>query len=73
MTQTEKDIMKDAFYYLKDHADPPKGQAASEAFWAKAAADLAEAGQKWEHHPLAVEVLTAVYLYIEQKQKELSK
>lgn len=73
MTQTEKDIMKDAFYYLKEHADPPKGQAASEAFWTKAADDLNEAGLKWNHHPLAVGVLTAVYLYIERKQKELSR
>lgn len=73
MTQAESDIMKDAWRFLKDHADPPRSLAASEAFWAKAADDLAEAGLKWEHHPLAVEVFTAVYLYIEHKQKELSK
>ena len=74
MTQTENDIMKDAFYFLRDHAEPPPiGGAGSDAFWARTAAELSEMGVKYENHPLALEVFPAIYTYIETKQKNRKK
>ena len=70
MTQTESDIIKDAWNFLKEHSNPPSfGTAASDAFWHKTAGDLAEAGERWKNHPLALEIFPAVYSYIEAKQK----
>ena len=70
MTQTESDILRDAFLFLKAHGDPPPtGGTASEAFWKRTADDLTAAGEKWDNHPLALEVFPAVYGYIETKQK----
>lgn len=70
MTQTEIEIMKDAFYFLRDHAEPPSpGGAGSDAFWAKTATELNEMGVKYDNHPLALEIFPAIYTYIEKKQK----
>ena len=40
MTREENDIMRDAFYYLRDHNNPPApGTDQAQAFWQKAAKD----------------------------------
>ncbi|MBE5798239.1 MAG: hypothetical protein E7327_12835 [Clostridiales bacterium] len=70
MTREESDIMKDAFFFLRDHIDPPAvGTPACDAFWEQAARQLSELGAKWNNHPLALEVLPAIYSYIETKCK----
>ena len=71
MTREESDIMKDAFFFLRDHIDPPaNGTPACDAFWECAARQLSELGSKWNNHPLALEVLPAIYSYIEFKSKQ---
>ena len=71
MTREESDIMKDAFFFLRDHIDPPaNGTPACDAFWECAARQLSELGSKWNNHPLALEVLPAIYSYIEHKCKQ---
>ena len=68
MTREENDIMKNAYYFLRDHIDPPaRGTPECAGFWDEAAQKLTDLGIKWKNHPLAVEVLTAIYSYIEQK------
>ena len=68
MTREENDIMRDAFYYLRDHIDPPaKGAPDYKAFWEQAARQISELGAKWNNHPLALEILPAIYSYIELK------
>ena len=71
MTPEEKDIMADMFFFLRDHNDPPAvGTDACIVFWEKAAEDIGElVGKKWNNHPLALEVLPAIYSYIETKCK----
>lgn len=70
MTREESDIMKDAFFFLRDHIDPPAvGDSACESFWEQAARQLSELGAKWNNHPLALEVLPAIYSYIETKSR----
>jgi len=68
MTHEENEIMRDAFFFLRDHIDPPaKGTPASKVFWDRAAQEISELGAKWNNHPLALEVLPAIYSYIETK------
>ena len=71
MTNEEKDIMADMFYFLRDHNDPPAvGTDECTAFWEKTAVDIGKlVGKKWKNHPLAMEVGTALYGYIETKCK----
>ena len=71
MAPEEKDIMAEMFYFLRDHNDPPAmGTDACIAFWEKAATDIGKlVGGKWNNHPLAMEVGTALYSYIETKCK----
>ena len=71
MTNEEKDIMADMFYFLRDHNDPPAvGTDECTAFWEKAAVDIGKlVGEKWKNHPLAMEVGVALYGYIETKCK----
>ena len=73
MTQIETEIMRDAFRFFSGHEPPPADSPESAAFWKKTADDLAAAGVRWKHHPLAREVFVAVYLYLEIKQKEAGK
>ena len=74
MTEKETEIMRDAFRYLKAFSDVPRlDDPGCDAFWAKAASVLAEAGAKWRHHPLVVKAFIGIYEYLEIKQKELSK
>ena len=56
--ETEKQIIRDIWIYLKSHNDPPAiGSEACVAFWEKAAKDIAAlAGEKWKNHPLAMEL-----------------
>ena len=69
--ETEKEIIRDIWMYLKSHNDPPAiGSDACAAFWAKAAKDIGElVGGKWKNHPLAAELGMAVYSYLEKKCK----
>lgn len=74
MTENETEIMRDAFRYLKAFSDMPRlDDPRCDEFWAKAASVLAEAGNKWRHHPLVEKVFLGIYEYLEIKQKELSK
>ena len=69
--ETEKEIIRDVWLYLKAHHGPPAlGTDACLAFWEKAAKDIGElVGGKWNNHPLAMELGMAVYSYLEQKCK----
>ena len=70
MTPEESGIMRDAFYFLRDHIDPPPvGTDECVAFWEKAAKDLGAVAAAWKNHPLAMEVGVALYGYIETKCK----
>ena len=70
MTREESEIMKDAFFFLRDHIDPPAaGTPACEPFWERTARQISELGEKWNNHPLALEILPAIYTYIETKSK----
>ena len=71
MTREESEIMKDAFFFLRDYFDPPAaGTPACIPFWERAANRISELGEKWDNHPLALEVLPAIYSYIEAKSKQ---
>ena len=71
MTDEEKAIMGDMFYFLRDHNDPPAvGTDACITFWEKAANDIcALVGKKWKNHPLAKDLGVALYGYLEKKCK----
>ncbi len=71
MTDEEKAIMGDMFYFLRDHNDPPAvGTDACITFWEKAANDIcALVGKKWKNHPLAMDLGVALYGYLEKKCK----
>ena len=72
MPEKESEIMRDTFYFLRDHNDPPPmGTDACTAFWEKTAADIGMlVGGKWKNHPLATGILMAVYEYLEWKCKQ---
>ncbi len=70
--ETEKEIIRDIWIYLKTYNDPPAiGSDACVAFWEKAAKDIADliAG-KWDNHPLATKLGIAVYAYLENKSRK---
>lgn len=71
MTNDEKGIMGDMFYFLRDHNDPPAvGTDACIAFWEKAAVDIGKLiGEKWNNHLLAMDLGMALYGYLEKKCK----
>ena len=71
MTNEEKAIMADMFYYLRDHNDPPPVSGDDcLTFWEKAADDIAKlVGGKWRNHPLALDLGIALYGYLEKKCK----
>lgn len=69
MTQNESDIMKEAFYFLRDHSEPPPlNSDASDDFWKELGSRLSEMSHKWGQHPLS-EIFITIYNYIELKQK----
>ena len=71
MTPEENGIMRDIFYYLRDHIDPPGiGTPECEAFWIQAAKDLGAVSNTWKNHPLATYMLVAIYEYLEWKCKQ---
>ena len=71
MTREENGIMRDAYYFLRDHNEPPACGAENEAaYWEQAAKDLAAAGKAWNRHPLATMVLMAIYDYLQVKSRE---
>ena len=69
--ETEKEIIRDMWLYLKAHNAPPAlGTDACLAFWEKAAKDIGElVGGKWKNHPLAMELGISLYSYLEKKCK----
>ena len=71
MTDEEKGIMADLFYYLRDHDNPPTiHDPGCEDFWYKAGKDLTDlVGKKWNNHPLAMKLGLALIVYIEDKSK----
>ena len=72
--QDEHDILNDAYRFLRDHNDPPaNGTPECLHFWEQAAKDACElVGDKWKNHPLAMEVMLAIYNYLEKKCKAKS-
>ena len=71
MTPEENGIMRDAFYFLRDHIDPPPvGTDECVTFWEQAAKDLGAVAATWKNHPLATGILIAVYDYLEWKCKQ---
>ena len=71
MTNEENEIMRDAYYFLRDHNDPPAlGTDACTLFWQRAAkAVSALVSGKWHNHPLATEIMLGIYNYLEKKCK----
>ena len=71
MTNEEREIMADMFYYLNNHSDPPAMNAPDcVEFWTKAGRDLTElVSKKWNNHPLALKLGCALIVYIEDKSK----
>ena len=73
MTNTELEIMLDAATYLGAHNQPPpNGTDVAVNWWMEAAADICMVAAKWENHPLATAVLSAVYGYLEDKAKAVT-
>lgn len=71
MTPEENGIMRDAFYFLRDHIDPPPlGTEECNTFWIQAAKDLAQVSYTWKNYPLATCVLMAIYDYLDWKCKQ---
>lgn len=63
MTDREKNIMADAFYWLRDHSDPPTGDAAP-AWWDEAATAMQTLDAKHGRHPLVLRIMPALYSYV---------
>ena len=72
MTPEENNIMRDAFYFLRDHINPPAiGTDECAEFFSKAAQELSQlVSVTWNNHPLAIEILIALCNYIEGKAKK---
>lgn len=65
MTAEENEILKDTYFFLRDHNPPPNGTPGSLPFWEKTAKDMSDlVSGKWDNHPLAMELLKAVYCYL---------
>ena len=71
MTNEEKDIMRDAYYFLRDHSNPPPiGTDECAEFFLKAVNDLTQLiSVTWKNHPLAMELGISLYSYLEKKCK----
>ena len=72
--ETEKEIFRDLWNYLKTYNNPPTiHDPGCEDFWYKAGKELtAVVGTKWKNHPLAVKLGLALFTYIEEKSKEVA-
>ena len=71
MTNEEKDIMRDAYYFLRDHSNPPPiGTDECAEFFLKAVNDLTQLiSATWKNHPLAQLVVMGIYEYLGIKCK----
>ncbi len=68
MTVEENEIMKDAYFFLRDHNPPKKDKPECIPFWVNAAKDMnALVCGKWDNHPLAMELLKSIYCYLATK------
>ncbi len=68
MTAEENEIMKDAYFFLRDHNPPAKNTSECISFWVKTAKDMSDlVAGKWANHPLAMEVMKALYCYLAVK------
>lgn len=72
MTNEEKDIMRDAYYFLRDHCNPPPlGTDECADFFLKSVEDLSQLiTGTWKGHPLAQFVIMGIYEYLGVKCKE---
>ncbi len=65
MTAEENEIMKDIYFFLRDHNPPAKGTPECIPFWVKTAKDMSDlVAGKWDNHPLAMELMKALYFYL---------
>ncbi len=71
MTNEEREIMADLFFFLREYSEPPAaGTDSSTLYWARAAQDMhVLVDCKWKKHPLAMELGIALYQYLEAKSK----
>ena len=69
--ETEKEIFRDLWNYLKTYNNPPTiHDPGCEDFWRAAGEDLvALVSKKWHEHPLARKLGLALIVYIEDKSK----
>ena len=68
--QTETNIMRDAFRLLNEYADPPKIGAQDERPWWDSMNDaMNDLGQKYNQHPLAVDMGVTIHEYLEKKRR----
>lgn len=71
MMETEKEIFRDLWNYLKTYNNPPAiYDPGCEEFWRKASEDLIAMIRKWHEHPLAKKLGMALIVYIEDKSKD---
>ena len=74
MTFEEQEIMRSAYVFLRDHCCPPKNSdERTDEWWKQAAGEMAAVSARWNNHPLAVEVLMAIYNYIDRKAKRITE
>ena len=74
MTFEEQEIMRNAYVFLKNHCCPPANSDEKAGdWWMQAAQELGTVCAAWNNHPLAIEVLIAVYNYIDQKAKRITE
>ena len=70
MTRDENGVMEDAYYFLRNHDDPPsRGSLGEMPYWEKAVNDMIAVVNKWNSHPLAVEIMVGVFNYLEEKAR----
>ena len=68
ITPEELEIMRSAYVFLRDHCCPPKNSdERTDEWWKRTAGEMAAVSARWNNHPLAVEVLMAIYNYIDWK------
>ena len=63
--------MRDAFYFLRDHINPPAiGTGECAEFFSKAAQELSQlVSVTWNNHPLAQHVMIGIFDYLGDKCK----
>lgn len=71
MTPEENNIMRDAFYFLRDHINPPAiGTDECAEFFSRAAQELSQlVSVTWNNHPLAQHVMMGIFDYLGEKCK----